>query len=106
MHTVHGATARIGGYGGEEGGACSPEANFLPFQVAPGLHGAGVLIDIVLKLRISPRFGPIRRRDCGQKQERHGAPNGPAMARRAGHAAERVRQAGRNREDQNQLEKV
>ena len=34
------------------------------------------------------------------------APDGPAVARRAGHAAERVGESARDREDQNHLEEI
>src|SRR5579864_5453450 len=58
------------------------------------------------KKGIAPRLCPIRRCYARKKQESHRCPYRPAVALASGHAPQRVRQRGRNRENQHQLKKI
>ena len=52
------------------------------------------------------RFRGVNRRDAGEAQNGHGGPDGPAVALRAGHAAERVGESGAEREHHHDLHEI
>ena len=72
----------------------------VPPAVGSG-RDAGLLVD-----RVAALLGDRRDDGPDQEQERHRREDGPAVPDRAGHPAERVRQARADREDQDDLEEV
>ena len=52
------------------------------------------------------RLGPVDGGESGGEEDKHGGEDGPSVARRAGHAAQRVGEPGGNDEDGEDLEEV
>lgn len=55
---------------------------------------------------VAAGFGGVGDDDADYKESGHGGPDGPAVTRRAGHAAERVGEAAGDGKDQNHFQKI
>ena len=82
-----------------------PKRTSFALHVAAGLRRAGVLVDAVQQ-RIAASLRRISDRDARQAQNRHRGPDGPAVALRARHSAERVREARAEREHHHDLHEI
>ncbi len=105
MHAVHGAATGVGSDRGEQRGVRDAEPHFLALHISARVQRASPLVGAGQK-RIASRLRPIRGRHTGEKQTRHGRPDRPTMTLRSCHSAERVRQAGRDGENQHHFKKV
>ena len=105
MPAVNRSAAGVRRDGGEQGRIGDAEADFLAFHVAARLHRAGLLIN-ALQERVSFRFRPIRSCDAAQEQNRHGGPHCPPVLGRFRYFPQRVREAGWDRKNRQQLKVV
>ena len=105
VHAIDRAATGVGGDGGEERAFGDAVANFLAFHVA-ARRGRRAGLRRAVNQRMRVRLGPVARRESRREEHKHGRKHGPAMARRAGHAAQRVGEAGGDDEDRKDLQKV
>ena len=99
MHGVDRAATGVGGDGGKQRGLGDTVADLFALHVAGRSGGAAGLRRAVNK-QMGMRLSPVDGGESGGKQHIHGRQHRPAVSRRAGHAAQCIRESSANREDQ------
>ncbi len=90
-----------GGDGGKKGGVEDPETDLFPFHIhAYRVQAKG------LEARIAGRFSLPADQEGTEKEDGHGAPDGPAMLLIFDHAAQIIGQAAGDEKDGQHLKKI